>query len=98
MSSYNTVQRNPDFEGVQDIQPTEVHSVASQVSIIDVREPDEFVGELGHIAGAVLIPLGQLESRWNEIPKSKDVIFICRSGRRSAKASQFANSKGEFTS
>ena len=36
--------------------------------VLDVRNPDEFTGELGHIAGATLIPLPDLEKRLDELP------------------------------
>ena len=50
--------------------------------ILDVRQPDEW--EEGHIEGATLIPLDQLENRLNEIPKDSKVVVVCRSGNRSA--------------
>ena len=40
---------------------------------LDVREPKE-IQELGSIKGYVNIPLGQLESRWHEIPKDKLIV------------------------
>ena len=52
--------------------------------ILDVREPSEW-NEV-HVPGATLIPLGQLSSRLNEVPKDKPVVVICRSGNRSAQA------------
>jgi rhodanese-related sulfurtransferase len=50
--------------------------------ILDVREPAEW--NAGHISGAVLVPLGDLPSRLNEVPKEKDIVVVCRSGNRSA--------------
>lgn len=50
--------------------------------ILDVREPSEW--EQGHIPEATLIPLGQLESRLNELPKDQEIVVVCRSGNRSA--------------
>jgi len=49
--------------------------------LIDVREPYEF--EMGNLSG-VLIPMGEVISRLNEIPKEGKVIIHCRSGARSA--------------
>lgn len=58
--------------------------------LLDVRERDEFNG--GHIAGAKLIPLGQLRQRLSELPKDRPIICICRTGRRSGiAASHLAN-------
>ncbi len=53
--------------------------------IVDVREPEEFVGEFGHIPGAVSIPLGQLSARSTEIQTHKDqpIVVVCRAGGRS---------------
>ena len=58
--------------------------------IVDVREPDEFAA--GHVQGAVNIPLSELMARHTEIPDG--AYIICRSGNRSAMATEFLNSKG----
>lgn len=50
--------------------------------VLDVREPDEWAA--GHIDGATLIPLGELESRTAEVPMDQEVVVVCRSGNRSA--------------
>jgi sulfur dioxygenase len=56
--------------------------------VLDVREPEEFVGDLGHVAGALLVPLDSLQRR---LPKlagyvDRDLVVICRAGARSASA------------
>lgn len=56
--------------------------------LLDVREPEEFVGELGHIEGSLLVPLDALERR---LPKlagyvDRDIVVVCRAGARSASA------------
>ena len=55
------------------------------VLVLDVRTPEEFDGPLGHIEGAVLIPVDQLAARVGELAESKDkeVVVVCRSGNRS---------------
>lgn len=54
--------------------------------ILDVREPEEFVGELGHIQGAYLVPLDALERRAPRLSGYADrgVVVVCRAGARSA--------------
>ncbi len=52
--------------------------------LLDVRQPEEY--ESGHIPGAMLIPLGELEARQRELDHSKKTITYCRSGRRSIAA------------
>jgi sulfur dioxygenase len=56
--------------------------------LLDVREPEEFVGELGHVEGSLLVPMDALEHR---LPKlagyvEREVIVVCRAGARSASA------------
>lgn len=60
--------------------------------LLDVREPDEFA--LAHVAEAVLIPLGEITARVAEIPDDRDVIVMCRSGRRSGEAQRSLMERG----
>jgi rhodanese-related sulfurtransferase len=46
------------------------------VTVLDVRSEDEFA--LGHLPGALNIPLAELERRLGELPKSREVIAYCR--------------------
>ena len=62
------------------------------VVLIDVREKEEYAA--GHIPEATLIPLGQLGSRLNEIPKDKTVVAVCRSGNRSGQATEILRQAG----
>lgn len=56
-------------------------------AIIDVRRPDEFNNELGHIAGAHLITLGpELTQFLEKGDRTQEIIFVCRSGARSGQA------------
>lgn len=85
---------NPQFEGVYDIDPSELHQKMKNVKLIDVRQPDEFTGELGHIPGAELIVLDTLPEHLDKIPQDQTVVFVCRSGGRSARAAAFAQQNG----
>lgn len=62
------------------------------ISILDVREPAEYA--FGHIPGAVNIPLGELEERFEELDKDQDIHVICRTGNRSDLAAQKLTEKG----
>ncbi|MEO8305564.1 MAG: rhodanese-like domain-containing protein [Betaproteobacteria bacterium] len=75
------------FAGIFEIQPHALEEHASQVQIVDVREPDEFNGPVGRIHGAKLIPLGELSRRIGELAKDRPIVAVCRSGARSAQAS-----------
>ncbi len=54
--------------------------------VLDVRNPDEY--QLGHVPGAVLIPLDQLAVRQDEIPDGDPLYVICAVGGRSLTATQ----------
>jgi len=77
-----------------DVRPEEVHAVYQQggVTVIDVRELDEY--QSGHIPGAVLLPLGELPKRLNEVPRDSAVILVCRSGNRSKQAYDYLRTQG----
>ena len=87
-------ETNPDLDIVSDVSPDEVYAKRDQVCLIDVRRPDEYNGELGHAPGAQLFTLDELADHFSEIPQDKTVIFICRSGRRSASATALAKDQG----
>lgn len=58
-----------------------------KIRLIDVRRPDEYNNELGHIAGADLITLGpDLTSFLEKGNRSEEIVFVCRSGGRSGTA------------
>lgn len=72
---------------VQSISVSEVQEQLAQGKkplLLDVRTRDEF--QAGHIAGARLIPLDVLEGQMGELPKDRQIICVCRSGRRSGMA------------
>jgi rhodanese-related sulfurtransferase len=61
-------------------------------AVIDVREPHEYSS--GHVPGAALIPVNSVFARREELPKDKDVIFVCAVGQRSALAAEMAAAAG----
>ena len=52
--------------------------------VLDVREHPEFAG--GRLPSARLLPLAELEPRAGELPRDREIVTVCRSGRRSAEA------------
>jgi len=64
--------------------------------VLDVREQSEFLGELGHIHGAQLVPLGTLSFRVAELEQHKDapIVVVCRSGGRSSVAAAILTAAG----
>jgi len=55
------------------------------VLLLDVRQPEEWTPPLGHIEGAKLIPLPELNARIGEVAewRERPIVLVCRSGRRS---------------
>ena len=53
--------------------------------VLDVRTEEEYFGPLGHIEGAILIPINELENRLVELDEYRDetIYVVCRSGNRS---------------
>ena len=63
-----------------------------QVVLVDVRTDQEV--SRGVIPGARHIPLNLLSTRFEEIDRTRAVVFYCQSGARSAQASAFLSGKG----
>lgn len=73
-------------EGYRQIPPHGVRDRLAQFRVIDVREPDEFVGPLSHIQGAELVPLATVETAARTWPRDQALLMVCRSGARSGRA------------
>ncbi len=82
------------FAGIWELQPDWLAENADRVQLIDVREPEEFDGALGHIKGARLIPLGDFAKSISTISKDNPVVIACRSGARSAQATVLLRNAG----
>lgn len=93
-TQFSTAVPHPDLPGVENIDPQELLEKKDQVVLIDVRRPPEYTGELGHIPGSELIVLDTLPEHIDELPKDKTLVFVCLSGGRSARATQFAKENG----
>lgn len=85
------ILNSESVEGIPTATPEEVLSKLGHVKIIDVRGLDEFNNELGHIPSARLHTLGEkLEGQLGQEDKTKEIVFVCRSGKRSAVATRMA--------
>ena len=78
---------------VKQVHVSEVRElVESKACIIDVRGRDEF--EMGHLLGALNIPLGELRQRVSEIPHDRPVYLHCRTSQRSYNAVMALKGRG----
>ncbi len=82
------------FAGIWELQPDWLEEHRNAVRVLDVREPEEYDGPLGHIRGAVLVPLGELGKRAQDLPKDRPIVAVCRAGGRSAQATVILRKAG----
>ncbi|RLA57884.1 MAG: MBL fold metallo-hydrolase, partial [Gammaproteobacteria bacterium] len=82
------------FAGVPEILPDWVARHFNELFVLDVRSPGELEGDLGHLEGAHLIPLGELRDRLDEVPREGPVVTVCQSGKRSAMAAEILLKSG----
>jgi len=68
--------------------------VGNGVRIIDVREPAEYTGELGHIDGSDLVPLATIGHAADAWDREQPIVTVCKSGKRSGDAAQVLESMG----
>jgi len=67
--------------------------LAGGAFLLDVREPAEY--SEAHVPGAVLVPLGELAGRVDEMPDdAAELMVICRSGARSLRAAELLATTG----
>ena len=86
-------QPEPTVQG--EIEPTEVKQKQDRGDnfvLVDVREPHEF--QIARIPGSILIPLGDLPKRLNELDPNAEIVMHCKMGGRSAKACDLLKQNG----
>lgn len=69
-----------------------LHDDDASFLLLDVRETTEYA--IQHIPGSVLIPLGQLSERLDEVSNEQPIYVICRSGVRSDEACTILRENG----
>jgi rhodanese-related sulfurtransferase len=70
----------PGYYGVRQIDALKAKMEQGNLYLVDVREPSEYL--LGHIPGAVNIPLRKLAENLDQIPKDEPVMLYCSTGYR----------------
>jgi len=72
---------------VEEIDVAAAHALVEDGALLlDVRNDDEW--EAGHAPAALLMPLPALGDRYTELPTDRRIVVICRSGARSARATE----------
>jgi rhodanese-related sulfurtransferase len=80
--------------GVVGWSPRQVAALRNRFRVIDVREPAEFRGELGHVPGSELVPVGQVEAAAVSWDRTEPIVLVCRSGARSARVAKILSGMG----
>jgi len=89
---FDTATPNP--AGHRDARPEQVFSERCATRIVDVRDPDEFTGELGHVPCAELVPLRNIPSASTSWNRDEAIVLVCRSGSRSGQAAHALTASG----
>ena len=92
----------PDLTQLNRVRQLSADEVSSRLAsreppfILDVREPQEYTGELGHIAGSELVPLRELADRIAQLQahRTGPTVVVCRSGVRSTTAAAILEGLG----
>lgn len=80
---------------VKEICPTTTQQwVKNGALLVDVREKDEVEQLAYDVPNIINIPLSEFETRFNEIPKDKSVVMVCKGGGRSLRAAGFLVNHG----
>lgn len=75
----------------EEVSVSDILNNAPDATYIDVREPDEYAE--GHIPGALLFPVGELQGAVDKLPKG-DLLIYCRSGARAHSAAEIIAASG----
>ncbi|MET0147980.1 MAG: rhodanese-like domain-containing protein [Acidimicrobiales bacterium] len=79
-----------------DVPVIDVHELSAQrdagAAVLDVRNPDEY--DEAHVPDVILIPLGELVERVDEVPADGTLPVICRTGARSLQAAEWLRGQG----
>lgn len=79
----------------QNLPPSEAHDVLQKnpaVQVLDVRTPPEY--EMYRIAGAMLVPIDEIEARHQELDPETTYLVTCEHGMRSVATCEFLTAMG----
>ena len=79
---------------VVEVDPPWLNGNGEGIFVVDVRQTEEYRGELGRVPGAVSVPLAELPAKARDWERSRPIVTICHSGRRSLQAAQALSDAG----
>lgn len=89
-SGCDSLAEAPAIAPVQQVETIDVDQAyqlyTGGVAFLDVRTPEEW--QSSHIPGATFLPLDQVKSQVDNLPRDQEIVIYCRSGNRSVEAAQ----------
>ena len=83
------------LQEAKEVCPTTTRRLIGEGALlVDVRESEEVQAVAFDVPSIIHIPLSELEQRWSEVPKDREVVLVCRVGERSLKATYFLQYHG----
>ena len=83
------------LQEAKEVCPTTTRRLLSEGALlVDVREPSEIKAISFDVPSILTIPLSELEQRWSEVPKDREVVLVCQVGERSLKATYYLQYHG----
>lgn len=76
-------------EARQACPTTTKRMLAEGALLVDVREPHEVAHMAFDVPGVIAMPLSEMEQRFDELPRDRDLVLACHLGARSLKATYF---------
>ncbi len=83
------------LEEAKQVCPTTTRRLVGEGALlVDVRETAEVARTAFDVPAIVNIPLSELEQRWNELPRDREIVLVCETGERSLKATYYLQFHG----
>jgi hydroxyacylglutathione hydrolase len=82
------------MKNYEDILPAEAAARLAEFRVVDVRQPEEWTGDLGCILGSEFMPLAELDTLDTKEGDTRPVLLICRSGKRSEMGCELLQKRG----
>lgn len=84
-----------DLPVAREVCPTSTRKLLAEGALlVDVRELPEVAQAAFDVPGVLLLPLSEIEQRFAELPRDRQLVLVCQSGERSLKATYFLMVQG----
>jgi len=88
-------KETPMLEEAKQVCPTTTRRLVGEGALlVDVRERAEVARTAFDVPAIVNIPISELEQRWSELPRDREIVLVCETGARSLKATYYLQYRG----